>query len=62
MEMEMQTNKRVRISLDETAKGLWQISVTAEFESVADCETGVDAAIEAAKRVLSKHGLKEVGE
>jgi len=60
--MEMQTNKRVRISLDETAKGLWQISATAEFETVAESEKELDAAIKAAKRVLSANGLKEVGE
>jgi len=59
--MEMQTNKRVRINLDETAKGLWQISATAEFETVAECEKELDAVIKAAKRVLSANNLKEVG-
>lgn len=61
--MEVQgTNKRVRINLDETAKGLWQISATAEFETVAECEKELDAAIKAAKRVLTANNLKEVGE
>jgi hypothetical protein len=60
--MEEQKSKRVRINLDETAKGLWQISATAEFETVAECEAELDAAIKAAKRVLSANNLKEVGE
>jgi len=57
--MEVQTNKRVRIALDETAKGLWQISATAEFETVAECEKELDAAVKAAKRILTANGLKE---
>jgi len=60
--MEVQGNKRVRINLDETAKGLWQISATAEFETVAECEKELDAAIKAAKRIISDNGFKEVHE
>ena len=61
--MEQQTNsKRVRIGLDQTAKGLWQISSTAEFESAAECEKELDAAIKAARRVIAANELKEVGE
>ena len=62
MLMEVGTNKRVRINLDETAKGLWQISATAEFETVAECEKELDAAVKAAKRILSANNLKEVEE
>jgi hypothetical protein len=58
--MEVQTNKRVRINLDETAKGLWQINATAEFETVAECEKELDAAIKAAKRIMAANNLKEV--
>ena len=60
--MEEQKTKRVRINLDETAKGLWQINVTAEFETVAECEKELDLAIKAARRTLVSNNLKEVGE
>jgi hypothetical protein len=60
--MEVQTNKRVRINLSETAKGLWQIDCTAEFENVAESEKQLDAAVKAAKRVMAANNLKEVGE
>ncbi len=60
--METTTNKRVRINLSETAKGFWQIDCTAEFETVAECEKELDAAIKAAKKVMTDNGLKEAGE
>ena len=61
--MEVQsTNKRVRINVSLTAKGLAQWDITAEFETVAECEKELDAAVKAAKRVLSANNLKEVGE
>jgi hypothetical protein len=56
---EQRTAKRMRINLDETAKGLWQISATAEFETVAECEAELDAAIKAARRILAANNLKE---
>ena len=52
--------KRVRINLSQTAKGLVQFDVTAEFETVAECEQELDAAIKAARRVMDANGLKEV--
>ena len=57
---EKKTTKRVRITLSETAKGLWQMDCTAEFETVAECEKELDAAIKAAKRVMAANNLKEV--
>jgi hypothetical protein len=57
---EQKTNGRVRINLSETAKGLWQIDCTAEFENVAESEKQLDAAVKAAKRVMAANNLKEV--
>jgi len=59
---EQQTNKRVRINLSQTAKGLVQFDATAEFETVAECEKELDAAVKAAKRVMTANGLKGVDE
>jgi hypothetical protein len=59
---EQKTNKRVRMNLSETAKGLWQMECTAEFETVAECEKELDVAIKAARRVMAANNLKEVGE
>jgi hypothetical protein len=59
---EWKTNRRVRMNLSETAKGLWQMDCTAEFETAAECEKELDAAIKAARSVMAKNGLKEVGE
>ena len=58
----MEQTKRVRINLSQTAKGLCQMDCTVEFENVADCEKELDAAIKAARRVMTANGLKEVGE
>jgi hypothetical protein len=61
--MDMQkTNKRVRVNLSESSKGIWQMDCTAEFETVAECEKELDAAIKAARRVMAANNLKEAGE
>ncbi len=60
--MEQTSNKRVRINLSQTAKGLVQFDCTAESESLAEGEKEMDAAIKAAKRLIASNGLKEVGE
>ena len=60
--MEEQKIKRVRINLSQSAKGLWQMDCTAEFETVAECEKELDAAIKAARRVIAANNLKEAGE
>jgi hypothetical protein len=62
MELQQSSNKRVRINLSQTAKGLCQIDATTEFETVAECEKELDAAIKAARRVIAANGLKEVHE
>jgi hypothetical protein len=56
---ELKTNKRVRINLSQTAKGLVQFDCTAEFETVSECEQALSEAIAAARRVIAQNGLAE---
>ena len=56
-----QVNKRVRINLSQTAKGLVQIDCTAEFETPEECGAALSAAIEQARNVIREKGLKEAG-
>jgi hypothetical protein len=60
--MEIQTNKRVRINLKQTSKGHVQFDLTAEFETVAECEKEMNEAIKATRRVMVANNLKEVQE
>ena len=60
MPEEKATNKRVRINLSETAKGLIQWDITAEFETVEETKATLSAAIDAAREVIKTKGLKEV--
>lgn len=57
-----QTNQRVRMNLSETAKGLIQWDVTAEFDDVEITAQKLDEAIKAVKEVIRKNGLTEVGQ
>lgn len=54
------TNKRVRINLSETAKGLVQWDITAEFETVEETKKVLADAIDAAREVIKEKGLQEV--
>lgn len=54
------TNKRVRINLSETAKGLVQWDITAEFESVEETKKALSEAIDATREIVKEKGLKEV--
>lgn len=60
MPEEKATNKRVRINLSETAKGLILWVITAEFETVEETKAALSAAIDAAREVIKTKGLKEV--
>ena len=53
-------NKRVRINLSETAKGLVQWDITAEFETVEETKKALADAIDAAREVIKEKGLLEV--
>jgi hypothetical protein len=57
-----QSNKRVRINLSQTAKGLVQFDITAEFSTPEECEAALIAAIDKVRGVITAKGLKEVGE
>ena len=56
------TNKRVRINLSETAKGLIQWDITAEFETVEETKKALSEAIDAAREVIREKGLTEVSQ
>lgn len=56
------TNKRVRINLSETAKGLIQWDITAEFETVEETKKALSEAIDAAREVIKEKGLAEVSQ
>lgn len=56
------TNKRVRINLSETAKGLVQWDITAEFETVEETKKALAEAIDAAREVIKEKGLTEVSQ
>ena len=60
MAEEKTTNKRVRINLSETAKGLVQFDITAEFETVEETKSALMEAVDAARSVIAEKGLKEV--
>lgn len=56
------TNKRVRINLSETAKGLILWDITAEFETVEETKKALSEAIDAAREVIKEKGLTEVSQ
>ena len=61
--MEQQTNnKRTRINISLTAKGLAQWDITAECETSEECGAALGAAIDQARKVIREKGLKEAGE
>lgn len=56
------TNKRVRINLSETVKGLIQWDITAEFETVEETKKALSEAIDAAREIIKEKGLTEVSQ
>jgi single-stranded DNA-binding protein len=54
-----ETNKRVRMNVSTTAKGLAQWEVTCEFESVEEAKANLSAAIDAVRNVIKDKGLTE---
>lgn len=60
MEEVSTSQKRVRINLSQTAKGLVQLEITAESESVEETKAALSAAIDAAREVIKAKGLTEV--
>jgi hypothetical protein len=59
--METANNKRVRINLSQTAKGLIQFDITAESETTEETGTLLSDAIDKARGIIAAKGLKEAG-
>ena len=60
--MEEQNNKRVRMNISLTAKGLAQWDCTAEFDTPENSAEELSKAIKLLKETIKENGLKEVGE
>lgn len=60
--VEEKTNRRVRMAVAVTAKGLAQWDVTAEGGSPEEAEADLNKAIETVRFSIEKAGLAEVGQ
>lgn len=60
--MEEQNNKRVRMNISLTAKGLAQWDCTAEFDTPEKTAEELSRAIKLLKQTVKDNNLKEVGE
>lgn len=54
---EESTNRRCRMHFSQTAKGLWQIDVTAEYDTPEESAAQASKAIDEARRVATEKGL-----
>jgi hypothetical protein len=57
-----ETNRRVRMAVSITAKGLAQWDVTAEGDSPEEAEADLNQAIDTVRFTIEKVGLVEVGQ
>lgn len=60
MEEAKTIQRRVRVNLSQTAKGLIQIDCTAESENPEEIEQLLSDAVENARKVIKSKGLTEV--
>lgn len=60
MEEVSTSQKRVRINLSQTSKGLVQLDITAESESVEESKKILSEAIDSARAVIKEKGITEV--
>lgn len=60
MEEVSTSQKRVRINLSQTSKGLVQLDITAESESVEESKKILSSAIDSARAVIKEKGMTEV--
>lgn len=60
--MEEATNKRLRMNISITAKGLAQWDCTAEYDSPEESAEKLNEAIKLIRSTIKSNGLKEVGE
>jgi hypothetical protein len=61
MMAEEKTNRRVRMAVSVTAKGLAQWEVTAEGATPEEAEADLNRAIDTVRFTIAKAGLAEVG-
>lgn len=59
---ETTSNSRTRINMSQTAKGLWQIDVTAEYDTPEQTASALSDAIERARGVAEEKGLQLVSD
>lgn len=60
MEEVSTSQKRVSINLSQTSKGLVQLDITAESESVEESKKILSEAIDSARAVIKEKGMTEV--
>lgn len=60
MEEVSTSQKRVRLNLSQTSKGLVQLDITAESESVEESKKILSEAIDSARAVIKEKGMTEV--
>lgn len=60
MEEVSTSQKRVRINLSQTSKGIVQLDITAESESVEESKKILSEAIDSARAVIKEKGMTEV--
>ena len=60
--MEEVSNKRLRMDISITAKGLAQWDCTAEYDTPEESAAKLDEAIKLIRSTIKSNGLKEVGE
>lgn len=60
MEEVSTSQKRVRNNLSQTSKGLVQLDITAESESVEESKKILSEAIDSARAVIKEKGMTEV--
>ena len=58
---EVNTNQRVRMNINLTAKGLVQWDITAEFPTVEETKENLDKALKEIKNVIKDNGYTEAG-
>ena len=56
-----ETNRRTRMNIDITAKGLAQWSVTAEYDTPEDAAKYLSEAIDKVRQIIKEKGLTEAG-
>ena len=56
-----ESNKRCKISMKQSAKGVFQVEVTAEYDTPEESAEQLDKALQEAYRVAAERGLQLAG-